>query len=118
VTIDSDQEPIEITFRDDGAELSGTIDGFSESAIVIAIPSGGALFPLKTGAYFSNEGASGAHFQMILAPGDYTLYAFGPDGIEYTNPKVMEKYVSQGVHVSVSPKEKKEVTLKLVEVAP
>jgi hypothetical protein len=117
VTIDSDQDPIEITFRDDGAELSGTIDG-SETAIVVAIPSSGALFPPKTSAYFANEGATGARFQMILAPGDYTLYAIETDGIEYTNPKVMEKYASQGVHVSVSAKEKKEVTLKLVEAAP
>jgi hypothetical protein len=117
VTINSDQEPIEITFRDDGAELSGTIED-AAGAIVIAIPSGGALFPPKTGSFITDEGATTSHFQMMLAPGDYTLYAIAADGLEYTNPKVMEKYSSQGVHISVSPKEKKEVTLKLVEVIP
>jgi hypothetical protein len=30
----------------------------------------------------------------------------------------MEKFASQGVHVSVSPREKKDVSLKLVEVTP
>ena len=117
VTITSEQEPIEITFNDDGAELSGTVDS-AAGAIVIAVPSSGALFPPKTGTYVTGEGATTSHFQMILAPGDYTLYAVQSDGLEYTNPKVMEKYASQGVHISVSSKEKKDVALKLVEVAP
>jgi hypothetical protein len=117
VTIDSEQDPIEITFRDDGAEVSGTVEG-SDGAVVVAIPSGGALFPPRTVSYISQEGATTAHFQMMLGPGDYTLYAVAAEGFEYTNPKVMERFESQSVHVSVSAKEKKEVNLKPIEVAP
>jgi hypothetical protein len=117
VTIDSEQDPIEVTLRDDGAELSGTVEG-TTGAVVIAIPSGGALFPPRTNSFISEEGSTKAHFQMYLAPGNYTLYAVGGDGLEYSNPKVMEKYASQGTSVSVSPKEKKDVTLKPIEVLP
>jgi hypothetical protein len=117
VTIESEQDPVEITLRDDGAELSGTVEG-STGAVVVAIPTGGALFPPKTVSYISQEGATAGHFQMMLAPGDYTLYAVESETVEYTNPKVMEKFASQGVHVSISPKEKKDVNLKPIEVAP
>src|SRR6185369_14251687 len=55
VTIDSEQDPVEITLRDDGAELSGTVEG-SAGAVVVAIPTGGALFPPKTVSYISQEG--------------------------------------------------------------
>jgi len=56
-------------------------------------------------------------FNLSLPPGDYTLYAFDAEGIEYMNPKVMERYATQGAHISVSANEKKEITLKKIEVA-
>jgi hypothetical protein len=115
VTITSDQDPIEVTLRNDAAQISGTIDSPSAS-FVLAIPSSGVLFPPKTGA-FGNGVDSTSKFNMSLPPGDYTLYAFDAEGIEYMNPKVMEKYATQGAHISVSANEKKEITLKKIEVA-
>ena len=112
VNIDSDQEPIEITVRDDGARVSGTVDGI---ALIVAIPSGGSVSPPKTQSFQQQDGSG--HFEMLLAPGDYTLYAFDNfERIEYASPKVMEQYASKGVKISLSAKEKKDVTLKTIEV--
>jgi hypothetical protein len=112
VTVDSDQNPIEITVRNDGAQLSGTIAGGSQ-ALIVAISSDGVLIPPRAGAYSQNGSPK---FQMYLAPGDYTVYAMDPEGIEYTNPKVMEKYASYGVHVSLASQDKKEIKLTKIEV--
>lgn len=114
VTIDSEQNPIEITVRTDGAQLSGTIVG-GPQALIVAISSDGVLIPPRAGAYSQNGSPK---FQMYLAPGDYTVYAMDPEGIEYTNPKVMEKYSSYGVHVSLASQDKKEITLTKIEVTP
>jgi Carboxypeptidase regulatory-like domain len=112
VLIDSDQQPIEVTVRNDGARLSGTA---SAAATIVAIPTGGILTPPSAHAFSNGTGA--AQFQMELPPGDYSLYAFDDfDAVEYSNPKVMEKYESKGMRVSLAAKEKKEVTLKVIEV--
>ena len=116
VMIDSDADPIEITLRDDGAELSGSVEN-GMGALIVAIPSDDVLFPPRTFANGTENSTTGK-FRMNLPPGEYTLYAFNSDGVEYSNPKVMEKYSSQGVHVSVSAREKKELSLRLIEVLP
>jgi hypothetical protein len=113
VTIESDQDPVEIIVRNDSGQLSGTVVGGSQ-LLIVAIPSDNVLYPPRAGA-FSQTGA--AKFQMNLAPGDYTVFAMDPEGVEYTNPRVMEKYASYGVHVSISPQEKKEITMTKIEVA-
>ncbi len=116
VTITSDQDSIEVTLRNDAAEISGTIDSPAGS-LLVAIPSSTVLFPPKTGVVGSGVDST-SKFNMSLPPGDYTLYAFDAESVEYLNPKVMEKYATQGVHISLSSREKKELTLKKIEVTP
>ena len=41
-----------------------------------------------------------------LAPGEYLIYAFDSDRLEYTNPDVLQAYASQAVHVTLSPNQK------------
>jgi hypothetical protein len=49
-----------------------------------------------------------------LAPGEYLIYAFDSDRLEYTNPDVLQAYASQAAHVTLSPNQKLQVALELI----
>ena len=57
-----------------------------------------------------------AEFQLDwLAPGDYLVFAFDhAEGLEYTNRDVLQSYVSQAAHVTLSPNQRAKVTLELI----
>jgi hypothetical protein len=126
--------PIEITMRDDTAEISGTVEGLVPSAQGTAgsraggdsalLPSSGHVLcvPLADSAgQFSDIGVKpdGSFESQGLAPGSYRLLAFDqPTEIEYRNPEAMKTYDSKGPVVRVAAGQKEHVTLQLMSRNP
>jgi hypothetical protein len=126
--------PIEITMRDDLAEISGTVEGMTQPASV-GSPSGNAgsaspMPPGQTGAHvycipladgpgqFTEMwvGPDGSFTSQNVAPGAYRLIAFDREqsDIEYRNPEAMQAYDSKGVVVRVSGGQREQVQLHLI----
>jgi hypothetical protein len=52
-----------------------------------------------------------------LAPGEYSVLALDHlDGLEYTNPEVINPYLSKAQHVVLQPNQKIELYLELAKV--
>lgn len=111
--------PLDITLRDDGAEISGTIEGAS------SVPSGRQLqgqvcfIPASEGegqfrtAWLSPEGS----FQLEqLPPGTYRVLAFlhSQSELEYRNAEAMSKYDSLGEVIRVAAGQKQRVRVPLI----
>lgn len=128
--------PIEITMRDDMAEIDGTVEG-------VTSPLQG---PINTGdaggmaSYSTNAGKAAAYVYCVpladstgqfteigvkadgsfdsaeLAPGSYRLLAFdrSQPELEYRNPEAMQVYDSKGPVVRVAGGQKERVTLQLI----
>lgn len=128
--------PIEITMRDDMAEIDGTVDGVI-SPLQEPVSAGGiggmASYPTNAGkaaAYvycipladstgqFTEIGvkADGSFDSAELAPGSYRLLAFdrSQPEFEYRNPEAMQVYDSKGPVVRVAGGQKEHVTLQLI----
>lgn len=109
----TDPQPIQVTTRDDGASLSGSVQigNGIQSAQVLMIDedtSGAPPRPL----FVSGSGAFQVHG---LAPGRYDILAFDRlDGIEYRNPQALDAYLSHATHVTLSADEQAKVTLDLI----
>ena len=113
--------PLNIVLRNDSAKLSGTVnvpDGMIAPLSVVAIPQGLAKASPHT-VYYNppreqNLGNS-AFVLESLAPGDYLVFAFDhADGLEYSNPDVLQNYISQAAHVTLSPNQNAKVTLQMI----
>ncbi len=131
--------PIEITMRDDTAEISGTVAGVTPPA---EAPENANANDGARGwtSYASIGGPPAAHIYCIpladssgqfteisvspdgsfvspgLAPGAYRLLAFDrpqPE-LEYRNPEAMQAYDSKGPVVRVAGGQKEHVTLQLI----
>ncbi len=113
---------IQVVLRDDNATLSGTVTpsaGVKVPATIVAIPE---RFPKASAkmAYYSPpsdkpQGPIEGFSFSALAPGDYLVFAFDHlDGIEYSNPDVLQTYASQAAHVTLSPNQHAKVTLELI----
>jgi len=94
--------PIEITLRDDGAQVSGTVspaDDSSQITVLLVQPRGKKNFiKIVQGAMQGNFLIQG------VPPGDYSLLALdGGDTIEYANPEALSPYLSEAEHVSLRP---------------
>jgi hypothetical protein len=126
--------PIEITMRDDTAEISGTVEGVSTAAngTGAASPAGttsySAVGPIGPHLYCIPVADSGGQFLEVwvgpdgsfdaqgLAPGAYRLLAFDriqPD-LEYRSPEAMRAYESKGPVIRVVGGQKERVTLQLI----
>jgi hypothetical protein len=119
--------PIEITMRDDTAEISGTVDGVASqaqggvtsrwyagegAAHVYCIPS-----PESSGRFTEIwVQADGSFDSLGMAPGSYRLLAFGQEQteLEYRNPEAMRAYDSKGVVVHLVGGQKERVQLQLI----
>jgi len=79
---------IEIVARHGGGTIAGAIRLDQEPAgrirQVLAVPSVSSREPMLAPAF---DQSGGQFFFNSLAPGDYTLYAFSTDQIEYRNPE-------------------------------
>jgi Carboxypeptidase regulatory-like domain len=110
-------EPIDVVLRDDAATLSAKVSsqGQPSRGFVLVIPDGA---PRLTRPMFVPEGAEGE--AAGLAPGEYNVLALDrADGIEYTNPEVLSRYLSNAntKHVVLLPNQKIELNLDLVRVS-
>jgi hypothetical protein len=132
--------PIEITMRDDTAEISGTVEGVMtpvQGASIASSGSEGSTF------YTPYDGQTGAHIYCIpladssgqfteigvssdgsfvsqgLAPGAYRLLAFDREqrDLEYRNPEAMRAYDAKGPVVRVSGGQKERVQLQLISTS-
>jgi hypothetical protein len=118
--------PIEITMRDDSAEISGTVEGVTPPAQGPAsVPGAGQA---RAHVYCIPLGDSSGRFTEIwvrpdgnfvsqeLAPGTYRVLAFNQEQkeIEYRNPEAMRAYDSKGQVVRVVGGQKERVQLQLI----
>jgi hypothetical protein len=116
---------IEVTVRDDTAEISGTVDGIAATG-----PGGGSANtgPTRAHVYFIPLAESGGQYSEAsvrtdgsfvsqgLAPGAYRVLAFDrvQTDLEYRNPEAMQAYESKGPTVRVVGGQKERVELPLI----
>jgi len=122
--------PIEITMRDDTAEISGTVEGITPPAqgpggtssvagqgrahvYCIPLPDSSGQFTeiwVRPDGKFDSQG---------LAPGAYRVLAFDrvQTELEYLNPEVMQIYESKGPVVRLAGGQKERVQLKLISTS-
>jgi hypothetical protein len=138
--------PIEITMRDDTAEISGTVEGVTPPAQAPVISSGANLASGDARGWTSYAplgGQAAAHIYCIpladssgqlteiwvspdgsfvsqgLAPGAYRLLAFDREQheLEYRNPEALRAYDSKGPVVRVAGGQKEHVQLQLISTS-
>jgi len=127
--------PIEITMRNEGAEIDGTVEGFSN---VLQKPQGGnesasgsadsvpphslpyvycIPLPDGNGQFAQSPVGRDGHFNLIdVAPGSYRLLVFPrqqPE-LEYENPEAMKSYESKGIVVRVVAGQKEHVRIPMI----
>ena len=97
--------PIEVTVRDDGAQIAGTIENWPAPGQNAAMrtSSSGAVLALPTadssGQFCQQWVNPNSEFTfMQMAPGEYRLIALDhmPEDLEYENSEAMRKYESKG----------------------
>lgn len=117
--------PIEITMRDDTAEISGTVEGATGSAQGTGSVGTGQS---RAHIYCIPLGDSSGNFTEVgvqpdgsfdypgVPPGAYRLLAFDgtPEEIEYRNPEAMQAYDAKGVVVHLAGGQKERVTLPVI----
>ncbi len=107
--------PIEITLRNDGATLTGSVqsDGSPEKGTVVLVPERGSVAQAKV-----SSAAQAGEFRFDhLAPGDYRVLAFDRvNDLEYRDPEVMNAYLSRGTHVSLQANGQSSATVDLIRV--
>ncbi len=102
--------PIEISLKNGGGSLALTIilDHPPLQIWTLLVPQFAASAGPQVQPAFQ-AGEFQAHF-MNLAPGDYTVYAFSTDEIEFRNPQFLQS-LSAGVSVTVEEGANKQVTI-------
>ncbi len=119
VVVPGASTPIEITMRDDNAELEGTLTGISagladsgdssQRGFMYCIP-----LPDSSGQFLEIHTASDGKFDVrSVAPGIYRVIAFNRQqhDIPYRDPEAMKAYEAKGQIVHFAPGQK--VTLQL-----
>ena len=110
---------IEVTMRDDGAEVEGTVDGMartpsetggSAAVYLIPLPGGGGDY---REAEVSPEGKF--NFEQV-PPGPYEALAIdrAQTRLEYRNSEAMRAYESKGRAVRLSPGQKEQLRLQVI----
>ncbi len=107
--------PIEITLRNDGATLTGSVqsDGSPEKGTVVLVPERGSAAQARV-----VSAAQAGEFRFDhLAPGDYRLLAFDRvNDLEYRDPEVLNAYLSRGIHVSLQANGQSSTNVELIRV--
>jgi hypothetical protein len=119
--------PIEITMRDDTAEISGTVEGLAPPTPGPSGPRGGPAqnrvrvycvpLPDSSGQFTDVWVRPDGSFDASnLPPGAYRILAYDhfQNDIEYRNPEAMQAYDSKGTVVRVAAGGKEHVTLQLI----
>ena len=117
--------PIDVTVRDDGANVQGEIEHWAEEARAHG-SSFNAPGQLPACVYFVPRGGSGGQFRVAwvndgkfelsqVPPGEYEVLAFDrpPPDLEYESSEAMQKYEGkwQGLHLGPGAKENLKVPL-------
>jgi hypothetical protein len=123
--------PIEITMRDDTAEISGTVEGIT-SPVQKSVAAGGVIagryaggsasiycipLPASSGQFTAvGVQADGSFDSQGMAPGSYRLLGFDRDQpeLEYRNPEAMRAYDSKGLVVHLVGGQKERVQVQLI----
>jgi hypothetical protein len=103
--------PIELTLRDDGATVTGTITPAvtAGEATVLLVQEHENRHSVKT-----YQTGDGTFLFSNVAPGDYELLALDHgEQLEYGNPEVLNPYLSNAQHISVQPRGSANVTVNL-----
>ncbi len=115
--------PIEITMRDDSAQIEGQVEGIRPApvdsqppvlppAFVYCVPT------LDGSGQFTEIGAAGdgSFSSQPLPPGEYRVLAFDhrQTDLEYRNPEAMKLYDNQGAIVRVAAGQTEHVTLQVI----
>lgn len=116
--------PIEVTVRDDSAEIEGTITGITSTATVGSTPVVGPSahvycvpLPDSPGQFFEVGAASDGKFDFqSAAPGAYRILAFKnrQPNLPYRDPEAMQAYDAKGQTVRLSPGQKATVQLQII----
>jgi hypothetical protein len=113
--VEGQNYPMEVTLRDDGATVAGTVkapDNTPVRASIVAIQQ-----PLSKQVPQISRGVTSAFNISGLAPGEYLVFAFDQtDGLELSSMDVIETYASQAAHVTLTPNQKAQVQLDLIHV--
>jgi hypothetical protein len=103
--------PIDVTLRDGGGQLSGTVTENGQPA-----PAGVVIYsedyPKRSQLVQTDE--SGRFSASNLAPGTYQVLAVkNPQDLEYRNPAIMQEYAGRGAEVTLTPYGKATIRLEL-----
>ncbi len=125
-------DPIEVTLRNDAASLTVTVqpptstgaaaspDAASANDVILAIPLDDPLRQPANGMYSPAYGQAAT--LSNLAPGRYLVLAaeaqkFQQFAIEYRNPTVLDRLLTHGAVITLSPNQKAEITVPLTAAA-
>ncbi len=112
-----------IVLRNDSASLAGTVnvpDGFNSQVTIVAVPE--RVSKASPGITYwypaRDKNIPPPEFMLdSLAPGDYLIFAFEhAQSLEYSDRDVLETYVSQAAHVTLSPGQRAKVALELIRI--
>jgi len=103
--------PIEVTLRDDGAEVDGKSEGATQYYVYF-LPVGETLGKYRTMA--SNP--DGSFTAAQLPPGSYLVLAFdsAQADLAYTNQEVLKNFESQGQIIHLTAGQKEHLRLKII----
>jgi Carboxypeptidase regulatory-like domain len=115
--------PLIIVLRHDSASLAGSVhvpDDFASQVTIVAVPEAASKAAPGITYWYPPRHKNGPPPEFMLdslAPGSYLIFAFEhAEGLEYSNRDVLESYVSQAAHVTLSPGQRAKVTLELIRI--
>src|SRR6267142_3673357 len=125
VSMGGSNSPIEVTLRDDGAEVTGTVE---DAARMDRRPDQGQAVSTQYYVYFVPIGESSGQFrqtigspdgtfvQTQLPPGAYRVLALesAQEDLEYANEEALRKFESKGQVIHVSARQKERLRLKVI----
>ncbi len=112
-----------IVLRNDSASLTGSVhvpDGFASQVTIVAVPEAASKAAPGITYWYPPRNKNGPPPEFMLdslAPGSYLIFAFEhAEGLEYSNRDVLESYVSQAAHATLSPGQRAKVALELISI--
>ena len=112
VGLGGSNSPIEVTLRDDGAEVDGTFEGAQPSCFVYFLPVAG------NGGQFRETfgGPDGTFRQEQLPPGTYHVLAFDreQEDLASASEETLRKFVSTEQLIEVAPGQKESLSVKVL----
>jgi hypothetical protein len=118
---------IEVTLRDDSAEIEGMIEGMENSGSVDSEATTSASYfpsvfiycvplPDSSGQFTQANASGNGKFNQSLPPGAYRVLAFSrpQPGLEYANPEAMQVYEAKGAVVRLVAGQSEHLRLPLI----